>query len=162
MNAIANELESEGSTCDRITVSELDWRVWFLGRGLGGCAGLTLFVGLWSLAVDETRWLALTSLAVSLAHACLILHFWRSRTTADASQATMSCYLTGAVGITTVALVMNAIGSKVPGLAPLFSLAFMNFIMAFTVPLLVKAQVSSARAVNLAAASTHTARQLPM
>lgn len=122
----------------RLMLSSLDWRVWFLGYGLGGCFGLTLLVGVWSLLVDENRTLGLSAMAISLAHGFMLVVSWLKRSTILAKPATRVCFIVGGVGIATVAWLMTSGESRVPGLASLYSLALMSFVFAFTVPLLTR------------------------
>ncbi len=136
MEATTTQIESTSHAASRLVLSSLDWRVWFLGYGLGGCFGLTLLAGVWSLLVDENRTLGLSAIAISLAHGFTLVVFWLKRSTILARSATRVCYLAGALGIATVAWLMNSGESRVPGLASLYSLALMNLVFAFTVPLL--------------------------
>jgi len=136
MEATTSQIESTGHAASRFMLSSLDWRVWFLGYGLGGCFGLTLLAGVWSLFVDENRMLGLSAIAISLAHGFTLVAAWLKRSTILARSATRVCYLAGALGIAMVALLMSSGESRVPGLASLYSLALMNFVFAFTVPLL--------------------------
>jgi hypothetical protein len=157
MESTTSQIESTSHAASRLMLSSLDWRVWFLGYGLGGCFGLALLAGAWSLLVDENRALGITAIAISLAHFFTLVVFWLRRTTILARSATRVCYLAGALGIATVAWLMNSGESRVPGLASLYSLALMNFVFAFTVPLLT--QLDSGRnrvAAAIADGSPHT------
>jgi hypothetical protein len=117
-------------------LSSLDWRVWFLGYGLGGCFGLALLAGVWSLIVDENRTLGLSAIAISLAHGFILVVSWLKRSTIIAKSATRVCNIAGALGIATVAWLMTSGESRVPGLTSLYTLALMSVVFAFTVPLL--------------------------
>ena len=118
-----------------VMLDSLDRRVWFLGYGLGGCFGLCLCAGIWSLVVDEDKSLGAFTLAISMAHASLLVTFWLRRFTTLARRATGICYLVGALGITLAPLILTSGESRVPALGSLYSLAVMNAIMGFTVPL---------------------------
>lgn len=136
MEATTSQIESTSHPASRLMLSSLNRRVWFLGYGLGGCFGLTLLAGVWSLLVDENPALGLSAIAISLAHGFTLIVFWLKRSTALARFATRVCYLVGALGIATVALLMTSGESRVPGLASLYCLALMNFAFAFTLPML--------------------------
>lgn len=136
MESTTSQIESTNNAASGLMLSSLDWRVWFLGYGLGGCFGLTLLAGVWSLLVDENQTLGLSAIAISLAHVFTLVVFWLKRSTILASSATRVCYLAGAFGIATVAWLMNSGESRLPGLASLYSLAVMSLVFAFTAPLL--------------------------
>jgi hypothetical protein len=138
MDVTSGQFDSTRQATRPIMLSSMDWRVWFLGYGLGGCCGLSLFAGIWSLLVDDNWSLGLISLVISLTHACLLAVFWLRRTTTMARSATRICYLAGAFGIALVALLMTSGDSRVPALGSLYSLALMSLIFAFTVPLLIQ------------------------
>lgn len=138
MEATTSQIETTSHSASRLLLSSLDWRVWFLGYGLGGCFGLTLLAGVWSLIVDQNRTLGLSAIAISLAHGFVLVVSWLKRSTILAKSATKVCYLVGALGIATVAWLMTSGESRVPALASLYSLALMNFVFAFTVPLLTR------------------------
>ncbi len=90
--------------------------------------------------IADASLLGLLPLVISLLHGGLLTLLWSWRSTMNAARATRSCYLTGAIGIAVTAYVMTSDGSQVPGLSALYSLAFMNLVMAFTVPLLYQMQ----------------------
>jgi|LakMenEpi03Aug12_release.lakeMendotaPanAssembly.Ray.scaffolds.fasta_scaffold307482_2 hypothetical protein len=136
MESTTSQIESTSQAASRFMLSSLDWRVWFLGYGLGGCFGLTFLAGVWSLLVDENRTLGAFAIAISLAHGFTLVVSWLMRSTILARSATRVCFMAGALGIATVAWLMNLGESRVPGLATLYSLATMNLVFAFTVPLL--------------------------
>ena len=138
MNVVSNQFESTVEAKPQFTLSEVDWRVWFCGYGLGGCLGLCLCAGIWSLIVDENKLLGSMALIISTAHAFILAAFWLSRSATIARSATRISFSVGALGIASVALLMTMGGSKVPALGCLYSLAIMNAIMAFTVPLLMQ------------------------
>lgn len=136
MASTTSQIESTSHAASRWMLSSLDLRVWFLGYGLGGCFGLTFLAGVWSLLVDENRTLGLFAIAISLAHGFALVVFWLKRSTILARSATRVCFMLGTLGITTVAWLMNLGESRVPGLTALYSLAAMNLVFVFTVPLL--------------------------
>jgi hypothetical protein len=138
MEAESTPLDLENQANPFCTLSELDWRVWFLGYGLGGCFGICVCVGIWSVLVDDNQFPGWIAVAISLAHACLLALFWKRRSTTRLKTATAICYLAGALGIASVALLVTSGSSRVPGVGSLFTLALMNAIFAFTAPLMVQ------------------------
>jgi hypothetical protein len=139
MDVITDQLEAPSQATSPLMLSSLDWRVWFLGYGCGGCFGLSLCVGIWSLIADENRSLGLMALAISLIHGFLIFVFWLRRSTMQARVATRVCYLFGSFGILLVALLMTSVESRVSGVASLYGLALMNFLFAFMLPVVTHA-----------------------
>jgi hypothetical protein len=135
MNVSSDKFDSARRAKPPVMLDSLDWRVWFLGYGVGGCFGLCLCAGIWSLLVDVDKSLGAFTLAISMAHASLLVTFWLRRSTTLARRATRICYLAGALGITLAPLILTSGESRVPALGSLYSLALMNAIIGFTVPL---------------------------
>ncbi|MCU0706849.1 MAG: hypothetical protein MUF23_01005 [Pirellula sp.] len=136
MTTKSTPCDSGGESNPPTQLSALDWRVWFLGYGLGGCSGLCACVGLWSILIDDSPVFGSIALLISMAHGGLLTLTWLKRSTVHAGIATTICFLVGAIGILSVAWLMKASGSRVPALGSLYSLALMSAIMAFAVPLL--------------------------
>lgn len=126
-------------------LSSLDWRVWFLGYGVGGCAGLSLIAGIWSVLVDGTLFPAINAIAISSAHSTFLSLSWARRSTILAKPAIRNCFLLGSIGIATVAISMNEYDSLVPSLNTLYTLAFMSFIFAFVMPLQAELQCAGTK-----------------
>lgn len=131
MDNTSGQFVSKGPATRPAMLSLVDWRVWWLGFGVGGCCGLSFFAGAWSLLVDDNLSLGISSLAISSIHACLLTLFWMRRHTTTARSAKQICCLVGALGISLVAIIMTAGDSQVPALGSLYSLAMMNLMIGF-------------------------------
>ena len=129
------KVASDEQPGSRWLLSSLTWHVWFLGYGLGGCTGLALIAGLWSIAVDATWLSGVIALLISGTHAALLCFMWSRRAGISAWIAICLVFLMGSAGIATVALVLTSTKSLVPSVNSLYILAFMNFLLAFTMPL---------------------------
>lgn len=124
-----------------VMLLSLDWRVWFLGCGIGGCTGLSLLAGLWSLLVDTTRTPGVIAIAISATHFIYLWVMWSRRSKVLAKPAIRIGYLVSSIGIATVAILLNAIDSQVPAVSSLYILAFMNFVFALFMPMHVESNV---------------------
>ncbi len=115
-------------------LAAVDGRVWFLGYGLGGCAGLALLVGALSLAVDKSVWPGLCALALSGLHAGALIYFWLRKATVSSKLAMRVCFLVDAAGILAVAAIMSASQSHVPAVVALYALAIKSVCLAIVAP----------------------------
>lgn len=126
-------------------LSSLDWRVWFLGYGIGGCSGLSLIAGIWSVVVDATPTPGLIAMSISAIHFIYLALFWARRSSTLAKPAIRNGFLLGSAGIATVAFLLNANESRVPSANTLYALAFMSFVFAFVMPMQAKSKFFEAQ-----------------
>jgi hypothetical protein len=126
-------------------LSSLDWRVWFLGYGIGGCSGLSLIAGIWSVVVDTTSIPGLIAITISAIHFIYLAMFWARRSSTLAKPAIRNGFLLGSAGIATVAFLLNANESRVPSANTLYALAFMSFVFAFVMPMQAKSEFFEAQ-----------------
>jgi hypothetical protein len=126
-------------------LSSLDWRVWFLGYGIGGCTGLSFIAGIWSIVVDATPTPGLIAMSISAIHFIYLALFWARRSSTLAKPAIRNGFLLGSAGIATVAFLLNANESRVPSANTLYALAFMSFVFAFVMPMQAKSKFFEAQ-----------------
>lgn len=129
-------------------LSKLDWRVLFLGFGLGGCCGIASLMGLISLLGDGASWLAAMMLMIGSIHGIILATLWQKRERIQLKTGVRIALLTSACGLFVVPLIRNQFLGQTDVSNALYSLALMNLIMAFAHPMLQAggAEVSSDRA----------------
>lgn len=119
---------------DSVLLERVDWKVWHLGFGVGGCTGLATLAGVWSLYVDQGVLPGCIGLIAGALHATAIARFWMKRTYVSVRLAATACALIGSSGIAIVAYVLQSYDSFVPAESSLYSLAIMSLAMGFALP----------------------------
>lgn len=129
-------------------LSKLDWRVLFLGFGLGGCCGIASTFGLISLLGKDALWVGLMMLLVGSIHGIILAVLWQKRERIELKTGVRIALLTSAFGHLVVLLIRNQFLGPSVATNSLYMLASMNLIMAFSHPVLLSggAEVGSDKA----------------
>ncbi len=117
-------------------LSKLDWRVLFLGFGLGGCCGIASLMGLISLLGKDTPWVAMMMLMIGSIHGIILAVLWQKRERIELKTGVRIALLTSAFGLLVVLLIRNQFLGPSLATNSLYMLASINLIMAFTHPVL--------------------------
>jgi ABC-type uncharacterized transport system permease subunit len=116
-------------------LSKLDWRVLFLGFGLGGCFGLATILGMVSLITAGASWYAAIAITIGLLHGIILAVLWRSRERIQLRTGLRLALLASAVGLLTIQFVRHQLEVKDTAANSLYMLAFMQSILAFVHPM---------------------------
>ena len=129
-------------------LSKLDWRVLFLGFGLGGCCGIASILGVGGLLTDGITLVAVITLTIGLLHGFILAILWKRREQVQLKTGVRIALLTSACGFLVVLLIRNQFLGQSGATNSLYMLASMNIILAFTHPILLGggAEVSSDKA----------------
>lgn len=129
-------------------LSKLDWRVLFLGFGLGGCFGIASLMGLISLLGDGASRVAAMMIGIGSIHGFILAILWKKRERIQLKTGVRMALLTSACGFLVVLLIRNQFLGQSGATNSLYMLASMNLILAFTHPILLGggAEVSSDKA----------------
>jgi hypothetical protein len=93
-------------------LSKLDWRVLFLGFGLGGCFGLATILGMVSLITAGASWYAAIAITIGLLHGIILAVLWRSRERIQLRTGLRLALLASAVGLLTIQFVRHQLEVK--------------------------------------------------
>lgn len=117
-------------------LSKLDWRVLFLGFGLGGCFGLATILGMISLITSGASWYAAIAITIGLLHGIILAVLWRSKERIQLRTGLRLALLASAVGLLTIQFVRHQLEVKDTAANSLYMLAFVQSILAFVHPIM--------------------------
>ena len=112
----------------------LDWRVWILGCGAGGCAGISALVALWSAIIGDPFLLTASAFGICAVHSLVLGAMWTKRTVIPLWAGAWICCWSGALGLLVLGLLFSSYESQLPGAGSLAVLGIMSIGMGFGLP----------------------------
>ena len=131
---IGNKLNLTENKNHRIQLYQADWKIWFLGGGLGGALGLCILAV--ALTINASSAVpSVATVVLGAVHSVFLVGFWVAR---FKTEFRLAWWITMAVSSVCTLLLAFALQyySSVPlGAGSLFTLSFMQAVFAITLPL---------------------------
>lgn len=105
--------------------------VWLLGFGFGGATGIALVYAIYAVYSGMPSWIVITATLISAVHASIIASFWLYRQAVRRMTALMVSMIASAILMCSLAWIIGNTGLQK---SPLYGLAGMHLIMAFSHP----------------------------